>query len=587
MVEITREPRPKARVGARALGMAAALALAAVPSVAAAQYRVFYLDRLFMAGAPEDAIGLWRPQMGEKTRFFGQAALGFSYDAFRVENYIEDPTRRSKFTAPIQPQIITYLDVGVELLDRVAFQVEMPVILFQSGGKTTGDVVSPNPVAPMDMRMDVRAILFRNDTRSFKLGAQAGVWIPTGDALSFGGDGGASGSLGLSMEIDLKKVFFVVNTGPQFRPTNGVNQFTVANEWRYGGGAFLPMRDGAFRLGAQIFGSVGFGQSGTYSAPNTPLEWLAEARIATDVKKRGYVSFGGGSRLTAGYAPDFRVVALAGYSFPIADTDPGSPGKRFKAERYKEHGADTDHDGIPDDIDLCPTDPEDGKPPNPDDGCPALADRDGDGIPDVNDKCPDQPEDFDGIDDADGCPEDDADKDGILDAEDACPKEPGEPDADPKKNGCPKFIRRISGSSEIQILKTIEFATGRATILQKSFPIVDEVVRLVKVNPDIAHLDIEGHTDNKGSDELNERLSNDRAHAVMTYMVEHGIAEGRLSAAGFGPKRPIADNNTADGRQRNRRVEFHIVSAVEPTKPGAGGLAPGSGEGGRDAPSGN
>ncbi|MFS8068670.1 MAG: OmpA family protein, partial [Byssovorax sp.] len=221
---------------------------------------------------------------------------------------------------------------------------------------------------------------------------------------------------------------------------------------------------------------------------------------------------------------------------------------------------------IPDDIDLCPTDPEDGKPPNPDDGCPALADRDGDGIPDISDKCPDQPEDFDGIDDIDGCPEDDADKDGIGDAQDACPKEPGEPDVDPKKNGCPKFIRRISGSSEIQILKTIEFATGKATILAKSYPILDEVVRLVKVNPDIAHLDIEGHTDNKGSDELNEKLSNDRAHAVMKYMVEHGIEESRLSAAGYGPKRPIADNNTADGRQRNRRVEFHIVSKVEPVK---------------------
>jgi hypothetical protein len=71
----------------------------------------------------------------------------------------------------------------------------------------------------------------------------------------------------------------------------------------------------------------------------------------------------------------------------------------------------------------------------------------------------------------------------------------------------------------------------------------------------------------------------------MKYMVDKGIAEARLSAAGYGPKRPIADNNTADGRQRNRRVEFHIVNKVEPGKPGApGGLAPGSNEGGHDAP---
>src|SRR5207249_4416848 len=82
-------------------------------------------------------------------------------------------------------------------------------------------------------------------------------------------------------------------------------------------------------------------------------------------------------------------------------------------------------------------------------------DRDGDGIPDISDKCPDNPEDFDGIQDADGCPEDDADKDGIPDAQDACPKEPGDPDPDPKKNGCPHFIRRIKGSSEIELLKNI------------------------------------------------------------------------------------------------------------------------------------
>jgi outer membrane protein OmpA-like peptidoglycan-associated protein len=591
MGEITNKPRPKARVRALALGFAAAAALlAAAPAASAQTSRAVYLDRLFMAGAPEDTIGMWRPQMGEKTRFFGQAGLGFSYDAFRVENHIEDIKQRYAYTAPVKPQLITYLDVGVEILDRFAFQVELPVIVYQSGGKTSspqfgGDSIGLKPVAPMDMRMDFRAILYRNDDRSFKLGAEAGVWVPTGNALSFGGDGGASGTLSLSAEINLKKVFFLVNTGPQFRPVGGFNDFSVANEWRYAGGAFIPMRDGAFRLGAQIFGSAGFGQKGAYTAPNTPLEWLAEMRIATDVRKRGWFSFGGGSRLTAGYAPDFRIVALAGYSFPIADTDPPSPGKRFKAERYKEHGADTDHDGIPDDIDLCPTDPEDGKPPNPDDGCPALPDRDGDGIPDNVDKCPDVPEDFDGIDDTDGCPEDDSDKDGIMDAQDACPKEPGEADPDPKKNGCPKFIRRITGSSEIQILKTIEFATGKSTILSKSFPILDEVVRLVKVNPDIQHLDIEGHTDNKGSDDLNEKLSNERAHSVMKYMVDKGIAEARLSAAGYGPKRPIADNNTADGRQRNRRVEFHIVNKVEPGKPGApGGLAPGSNEGGHDAP---
>ena len=550
----------------RALGALGALAALGAPAAAQAQQQTFYLDRLFMAGSPDDGIGIWRPQMHDKTRFYGQLGLGFGYEPFRQENYIASDQLRTlaagKVGQPVTAQLITYADIGIEILDRFAFQIQFPAILYQGSNNTNvpgvieSSPTSPSVAAPMDTRIDARVILWRNEARTFKLGAQAAIWVPTGNHYSYSGDGGVSGGLGVSVEYDIKKVFFLLNTGFQIRPPNGVNDFHLGSEWRYAVGAFAPIRDGSIRLGGEIFGSLGIGNTGlTGLGANAPIEWMAEGRFAIDQRRRAWWSVGAGSRLSAGYAPDFRVVALIGYSFPIADTDPGAPAKRFK---YEDHGADRDGDKIPDDVDLCPDEPEDGKPPNPDDGCPALPDRDGDGIPDNVDKCPDQPEDFDGIQDADGCPEDDADKDGIPDAQDACPKEPGEPDPDPKKNGCPKFIRRISGSTEIQILKTIEFATGKATILPKSFPILDEVVRLLKVNPEIKVLAIEGHTDNRGSDKLNEKLSDDRAHSVMKYLAEHGIDAGRLTAQGFGPKRPIADNNTNDGRQRNRRVEFHI-----------------------------
>ncbi len=562
------------RIRAGLLGAAAsAIAIFAAPS-ASAQGKTFYLDRLFMAGAPEDTIALWRPQMAPKTRFYGQLGLGFAFEPFRTENEIQDKKKRSEVASkdgqPVLLQLNAYANVGVELLDRLAFQVQFPATVFMMGADSNqagvANTANLKPGAPMDLRLDVRGILYRNDSRSFKLGAEAAVWIPTGNPETFASDGGASGQLAFAAEVNLKSVFFLFNAGFHFRPLGAFNDFTVSHEFRYGLGVYFPIRDGMFRIGGQLFGSMGITKEtapgAQFFVPNLPLEWMLDTRFALDQKKRGWIGAGGGTRLTPGYAPDFRVVFVAGYSFGIADTDPPSPGKRFKQDRYADHGADTDKDGIPDDIDLCPNEPEDHKPPNPDDGCPALPDRDGDGIPDVDDKCPDQPEDFDGIDDTDGCPEDDADKDGIADAQDACPKEPGPPDADAKKNGCPQFIRRVTGSTEIQILKTIEFQTGRATILSKSFPILDEVVRLLKVNPDITKLAIEGHTDNRGSDELNEKLSNDRAHSVMKYIVEHGIAADRLTAAGFGPKRPIADNNTNDGRQRNRRVEFHIVNQI-------------------------
>lgn len=555
--------RSVTRAGAAALG-AAILTLA--PAAAEAQQTNFYLDRLFMPGAPSDTLALWRPEMDKQTRFFGQLGLGFALNPFRIENHLDDPTQAARFAqqgggAPVRAQLITYADVGAEILERVSVQAQMPIVLYQTGNPTVSqdigrDTVSLVPVAPMDLRLDVRLIAFRNTARTLKLGLQGGVWLPTGNEISMAGDRTTSGGFGLGFEYSPKKFFIVSNLGVQFRPTSGVNDFRVGNELRLGVGAFLPLRDGAFRLGAQIFGSTGLSSDTAFDDDSTPFEWMLEGRFALDKKKRGWFTAGAGTRITPGYAPDFRIVTAVGYAFPLKDVSPPSPTKRF---RFTDHGADTDKDGLPDDIDLCPNEPEDHKPPNTDDGCPSLPDRDGDGIPDTKDKCPDTPEDFDKVDDQDGCPEDDPDKDQIPDAEDACPKEPGERNEVAEKNGCPAFIRRITGSNEIQILKQVQFATGKATILPQSYPILDEVVRLLRVNPEIKHLAIEGHTDNRGSDELNEKLSNDRAHAVMKYLIDKGnIDANKLSAKGFGPQRPIADNNTAAGRQTNRRVEFHI-----------------------------
>lgn len=571
---------PQGRAGVARLSapkVSGALALAATlgvlflltPRSAQAQASTFYLDRLYMAGAPDDSTALWRPKMHDRTRFYGQLGLGFGMNPFRVSNYnIENAAVVADLNEagdPLSAQLIGYMNAGVELLNRVGFQASFPVGLMQIGNSSenvSADSPDVQPVAPMDLRLEARGILFRADDRSFKLGAVGAVWLPTGNRYSFGGDGGVSGLIGVAAEYELPSFLVVFNTGVQFRPDGGINNFEVGSEWRWGVGGFLPLRDGSIRLGAQIFGSTGITSGEVFKGSNTPLEWMVEGRLATDEKKRGFVSVAGGTRLSAGYAPDFRVVATAGYWFTIEDSKPESPGKRFKAE-YAKDDADTDKDGLPDSVDLCPTEPEDKKPPNTDDGCPAPADRDGDGIPDSVDKCPDEKEDFDKIDDTDGCPEDDADKDNIGDAQDACPKEPGEPSPEPAKNGCPQFIRRITGSSEIQILKQVQFATGKATILPNSYPILDEVVRLLKVNPEIKHLAIEGHTDNRGSNDLNEKLSNDRANSVMQYLIDKGIDAGKLSAAGFGPRKPIADNNTADGRQKNRRVEFHIRDKAE------------------------
>ena len=191
-------------------------------------------------------------------------------------------------------------------------------------------------------------------------------------------------------------------------------------------------------------------------------------------------------------------------------------------------------------------------------------DRDGDGIPDQYDKCPDQPEDKDGIDDGDGCPEDDADNDGVPDAVDACPKMPGRPNSDPKKNGCPTYIQE--DGTVVRVLQQVHFAFGTARILPESFPVLQEVADYLKSNKAIKKMSIEGHTDNKGKADLNKRLSQERANSVMTWLVQHGVEQGRLEAHGYGMERPIEENDTDAGRAKNRRVEVKILEQEDTNK---------------------
>jgi len=111
----------------------------------------------------------------------------------------------------------------------------------------------------------------------------------------------------------------------------------------------------------------------------------------------------------------------------------------------------------------------------------------------------------------------------------------------------------------IVITKKIHFEFDKAVIRPISFRILDAVVDIMKQNPDIKKVRVEGHTDSKGSDAYNIKLSQRRSNAVRDYLISHGIEADRLVAVGYGETRPVADNNTAEGRARNRRVEFTIL----------------------------
>ncbi|WP_437878586.1 OmpA family protein [Sorangium sp. So ce513] len=122
---------------------------------------------------------------------------------------------------------------------------------------------------------------------------------------------------------------------------------------------------------------------------------------------------------------------------------------------------------------------------------------------------------------------------------------------------------------QIVINEKILFEHDKALIRPESHGLLNEVVETIKKHPHIKKIAIEGHASSDGADEHNLKLSDRRAKAVMDYLVQNGVPQSMLTAKGFGETRPIADNDTEEGREKNRRVEFNIVEQ-DAAKPAAG-----------------
>ncbi len=507
-------------------------------------------------------------------------ALGVVADyAFRPL-VIYDPTG-SERSALVRHQLFTHLGASVVLSSRFRLAANLPIAVYQDGdGGSLNGVRYTSPTQPAlgDLRLDadVRLVGAHGDPFTAAFGAQ--VHLPTGDRSSYAGDGSVRVTPHLLAAGEVGLFAYAATLGFVFHAqTDAYAGVPLGSELLLGGSAGFLAADKKLLVGPEVYGrTVVTDSNAAFGKHQSPVEALLGIHLSLGDLRLGA---GGGAGLTQGFgSPELRIVGSVDWA-PAVPAPPRAVHDR-------------DHDGIPDEEDACPDDPGVRTKDPQTNGCPPAApiepDRDADGVPDSQDACPDVPgvrtddpktngcppdSDHDGIIDAEdacpdqpgirtndpatnGCPDPDRDKDGIPNAQDACPDEPGERSPDPKRNGCPKAVIE---HGQIRIAEQVQFKTASAQILPASDGILNAVLKILVDHPEIKRVSIEGHTDNRGGAAYNKELSRKRAASVVKWLTSHGVDAARLSSIGYGQERPLDTNATDEGRQTNRRVEFHIV----------------------------
>lgn len=500
--------------------------------------------------------------------------------------------------------------------------LQVPVVLAQGRG-LRNDLSVPGAGFGSPV-LSVRASLPDASWLPFNLSLELGAAIPFGSAIALLADqrptpfarlnaGKSFGTFDVFGELS-----FVEHVDRSMASIRGFGQDVLTDELGVGLGAQARVFD---RLSAEGAVRVNF----DYKKPGASTELHLGGRFAVSDTVQIFAA-GGPSFGSLVAAPDWRVfggIALSGNpGKAIADktrptqlvekADKCASSTTGKLEECPD--ADFDSDSIANKVDNCPMDAEDKDGFADEDGC-VDPDNDGDAIADAQDKCPNEAglsrlegcpipdQDKDGIADADdkcateyglaaqgGCPIKDQDTDGVVDASDACPTEAGlmelkgcptkDTDTDgladhldncpaekglANNSGCPAKKKQlvVITKDKLEIKDRVYFGNNNARVQARSFKLLKQIAQVLKDKPNVEKVVIEGHTDDKGADERNLKLSQDRADSVRSYLIKQGVDSSRLEAKGFGETKPIDTNKTNAGRANNRRVEFMVPQPVE------------------------
>jgi OmpA-OmpF porin, OOP family len=398
---------------------------------------------------------------------------------------------------------------GAYSLGWLELGADLPLVLHQSSdlGPLTSVGIGPPLAAPIgatrlgDLRLVGKLPILSERRFPIGLSALLDVRVPTGSSEAFTGDGFMAVPGGVAT-ARLGRVRLDLQMGYAFGNSGQFLQLVVHDAFTYGLGAAVelpPFR--GLRSWRAIADLSGQVQRG-FTASSDRYSAPLDGRIGV----RAF--FGKSLAAEIGIGTGLGAAAYGRETF-----------RAFAGLRWEELRTDRDGDGVPDDEDRCP----DVKGPKELEGCP---DSDGDGIPDIDDKCPTVP----GPAQNDGCP-----GEAVVEIE----------------------------TERLSLKDAINFDTGRDTIRPESRRILDEIAAVLRAHPEIKRIRVEGHTDNVGGQAYNLELSERRARAVVAALLSRAVGKERLTSAGYGFSRPVADNATALGRAKNRRVEFTILLEKE------------------------
>lgn len=416
---------------------------------------------------------------------------------------------------------------GIGLFDWMDLRLAVPFVGWQTSDNlrsvgTEGQVRS-NSVG--DMRLSARVAIpgvnRRHRNSGLGMALVGTLNLPTGDDMAFAGDGVLTGGVSLIADYRINAgAVITANLGVWLRPERQFASVGIGNMASFGLAAETYIVQ---RWGLSVLGGV-YGYPSLTSLPDSHGQIPAEALMGLRWQgKHGITwTFGGSFGAACGFgAPALRL-------FNGLTWTPSASREQEHIDRILLRNAhDPDHDGMTSDRDSCPN------------MAGPVENR--------------------------GCPDVDRDGDGWVDREDECPDLPG---GERGRRGCPGAY--IKGD-EIVIRDKVHFATNRDVILETSKPILEDVAMVLLEHMDIEEVRIEGHTDVRASDAYNMRLSQKRVSSVKRYLVQRGVDESRMKAAGYGHSRPLYDDSECDMpdeelsedcrfmTSENRRVVFRIM----------------------------